>query len=320
MTLNLIQLETFRRLARETNFTRTAESLNLTQPAVTQHVRALQDHFRVKLVDLVGRRTVLTDAGLFLAERAERLLGNVEALEREMREFADVRAGELRIGATVTIGAYALPEIVARFNAAFPAMHLRVEVGNTEAMALAVKAGRVSLALVEGPLDDADLEIEPFADDELVLFAGPAHPLAARGEPVELRELARWPFVTRESGSGTRSQVERVLHDAGLEPTIALTLPSGEGIVRAVELGIGIAILSRLAIADAVRDALSDGPSVPPRGARRPYFSERRPPRTVPSTDRGKRLTRAYDSNPSSWSNSHPISSQLCTANIGHIA
>jgi len=173
VTLNLIQLETFRRLARETNFTRTAESLNLTQPAVTHHVRALQDHFRVKLVDLVGRRTVLTDAGLFLAERAERLLGNVEALEREMREFADVRAGELRIGATVTIGAYALPEIVARFNAAFPAMHLRVEVGNTEAMALAVKAGRVSLALVEGPLDDADLEIEPFADDALVLVAGP---------------------------------------------------------------------------------------------------------------------------------------------------
>lgn len=120
MTFNLVQLETFRRLAQEANFTRTAELLNLTQPAVTQHVRALQDHFRVKLVDLVGRRTVLTDAGRFLAARAELLLGNVAALEREMREFADVRAGELRIGATLTIGTYQLPEVVARFHATFP--------------------------------------------------------------------------------------------------------------------------------------------------------------------------------------------------------
>ncbi len=143
MRLNLTQLETFRKLAVEENFTRTAELLNLTQPAVTQHVRALQEHFHVKLVDLVGRKTVLTDAGRFLAARAELLLGNVAALEREMHEFADVRAGELRIGATLTIGTYVLPELVARFRTTHPSIVLRVEIENTRAMALAVKAGRV---------------------------------------------------------------------------------------------------------------------------------------------------------------------------------
>ncbi|GAC1524046.1 MAG: selenium metabolism-associated LysR family transcriptional regulator [Vulcanimicrobiaceae bacterium] len=254
MAFNLIQLETFRRLAAEENFTRTAEQLNLTQPAVTQHVRALQEHFRVKLVDLVGRRTVLTDAGRFLAARAELLLGNVEALEREMREFADVRAGELRIGATVTIGTYALPDLVARFRATSPGVRLRVEVENTQAMALAVKAGRVSLALVEGPLVDDDLEIEAYADDELVLVVAPGHPFARERARVAANDLIDEPFIVREEGSGTRTQVERALAAVDIEPHVALTLPTGEGIVRAVELRIGIAIVSRLVAETPVRD------------------------------------------------------------------
>ena len=253
MAFNLIQLETFRRLAQEQNYTRTADLLNLTQPAVTQHVRALQDHFRVKLVDLVGRKAVLTDAGRFLAARAEVLLGNVAALEREMREFADVRAGELRIGATLTIGTYHLPEIVARFHASFPALTLRVEVENTQAMGFAVKVGRVSLALVEGPLIDDELEIEPYADDELVLIVQPSNAFAGRTQPIGAAELADVPFVFREEGSGTRAQVERALLGAGVRPIVALTLPNGEGIVRAVELGIGVAIVSRIVVEAAVR-------------------------------------------------------------------
>ncbi|GAC1542098.1 MAG: selenium metabolism-associated LysR family transcriptional regulator [Vulcanimicrobiaceae bacterium] len=254
MPFNLIQLETFRRLAHEQNFTRTAELLNLTQPAVTQHVRALQEHFSVKLVDLVGRKTVLTDAGRFLAARAETLLGNVAALEREMREFADVRAGELRIGATLTIGTYALPELVARFHAAYPAIRARVEIANTASMALAVKDGRVSLALVEGPLVDDDLDIERFADDELVLIVAPGHDLAKMRQPIHAKQLAGVPFVLREEGSGTRLQIERTLLAAGVAPDVALTLPTGEGIVRAVELGIGVAIISRLIAHAPVRD------------------------------------------------------------------
>jgi DNA-binding transcriptional LysR family regulator len=209
-------------LAQEQNFTRTAELLNLTQPAVTQHVRALQEHFGLKLVDLVGRRTVLTDAGRFLAARAELLLGDVTALEREMHEFADVRAGELRIGATVTIGAYRLPDIVARFQGSFPVLRLRVEVENTGAMAFAVKAGRVSLALVEGPLADDELDIEPYEHDELVLVVPRSHVLARRKKPIRAAELANVPFVFREEGSGTRAQVERALTAAGVQPNVAL--------------------------------------------------------------------------------------------------
>ena len=254
MPFSLIQLETFRLLAREENFTRTADALHLTQPAVTQQVRALQAHFGVNLVDIVGRKTTLTDAGRFLAERAELVLGNVEALEREMREFADVSAGELRIGATLTIGSYALPEIVARFQGAYPNIHLLVRVENTEAMARAVKSGHVSLALVEGPLADEELDIAPYAEDELVLIVQNGHSLARKRRAISVRELARVPFVFREQGSGTRSQVERGLLGAGITPQVVLTLPTGEGIVRAVELGIGVAIVSRLVAEASIRD------------------------------------------------------------------
>ncbi len=253
MAFNLIQLQTFRRLALDENFSRAAEALHLTQPAVSQHVRALEAHFRVKLVDVSGRRSVLTPAGQFLAERAEALLGGVDALEREMREFADVRAGELRIGATVTIGTYALPDMVARFRASHPAVRLHVDVGNTAAMAEAVKNGQVSLALIEGPLADDDLTIEAYAHDELILIANRSHPLAARRRPVDMTALAREPFVFREEGSGTRALAEQALADAGITPVVSLTLASGEAIVRAVELGIGIAIVSRLVADEPVR-------------------------------------------------------------------
>jgi DNA-binding transcriptional LysR family regulator len=245
LSFTLNQLETFRLLAEEENFTRTAERLHLTQPAVTQHVRALEAHFGVKLVDLVGRKTVLTDAGRFLAARANVLLGNVDALEREMREFADVRAGELRIGATVTIGAYALPDLIARFRSSAPDVRLRIEVENTEAIAAALKIGRISLALVEGPLADPDLIVEAYADDKLTLIVAPTHPFATR-KRIKALELADQPFVFREDGSGTRLQIERALAGVGVEPNVVLTLPTGEGIVRAVELGIGVAIVSTL--------------------------------------------------------------------------
>ncbi len=254
MTFNLIQLQTFHRLAGEGSYTRTAELLHVTQPAVTQHVRALQEHFSVQLVDLVGRRTVLTEAGRFLAARAELLLGNVAALEREMREFADVRAGELRIGATVSIGTYTLPALVAQFRVQHAAIKLRVEVANTREIALAVKAGRISLALVEGPLADDDLDIRAYADDELILIAAPGHRFVGRRRAVKARELEAIPFVSREEGSGTRTQVQAALSALNVVPDIVLTLPTGEGIVRAVELGVGVAIVSKLVAAAPLRD------------------------------------------------------------------
>jgi DNA-binding transcriptional LysR family regulator len=250
--VSLVPLATFRRLAFEGNYTRTAEALNLTQPAVTQHVRALEAHFGVKLVDIVGRRAVLTDAGQFLAARSEAVLGAVSALERDMLEYADIRTGTLRLGATLTIGTYDLPALAAAFRALHPGITLDVAIENTARIVELVRQGELALALVEGAVEpDEELAVTPYTEDELVVIVRPGHPAAGRGS-VKAETFRDEPFVAREDGSGTRVAFERAFRRSGIEPHVALALPSGEGIVRAVEAGIGAAMLSTRVAADAL--------------------------------------------------------------------
>ena len=252
MPLTLTQLHTFSRLAAIGNFTRTAEELALSQPAVTQQVRALADHFGTPLFDMVGRRPVLTDAGAFLAQRALDVLTGVEALEREMREFTDAQFGTLDIGVTVTIGNYAVLPIVAAFRSAHPAATLRLTVANTVAIEEAILARRFGVALVEGPVRDPRILVEPYATDELTLIV-PVHGHRLSGrETVDPAELDGEAFVAREEGSGTRTVAEDALRLAGVTPNVVLALPSGEGVARAVEAGIGVAIMPLIVIERAV--------------------------------------------------------------------
>jgi DNA-binding transcriptional LysR family regulator len=250
--LQFVHLATFRELVANGNFTRTAEALHLTQPAVTQHVRALEQHFGVKLVDIVGRRMQLTEAGAFFAEHAARVLDVAAALERDMREFADVESGELRLGATVTIGSYGLAPIVARFHAQFPHVTLNVSVENTRRIAEDVRRGALSLALVEGELDDPALDVVPYQRDVLALVVPRAHRLARLRRPIAPGDLRNERFVAREAGSGTRALFERAMRAAGIVPNVVLALPTGEGIAQAVEAGVGIAVISSLVTRAAV--------------------------------------------------------------------
>jgi DNA-binding transcriptional LysR family regulator len=253
MGVTLVQLETFARIAALGNYTRVADDLHLTQPGVTQQVRALERHFGVKLVDVVGRRPLLTDGGHFLAARIHDVLATMIALEREMGEFAAARIGELHIGATLTIGDYVLPALLAAFTERNPGVRVRVEVANTRAMAERIRRGDLSLILVEGPLIDESLAIEPFQHDELCLVTPANHRFAAHGH-ILAAELAAEPFIWREQGSGTRAFAEAALAAAGVRPRSVVELPSGEGVARAVEAGLGVAILSRLVVERAVAD------------------------------------------------------------------
>ena len=252
MPLTLTQLHTFARLAEIGSFTRTAEELALSQPAVTQQVRALADHFGTPLFDMVGRRPVLTDAGTFLAQRAVDLLAAADALEREMREFAGARFGTLDIGVTVTIGNYTVLPTVAAFRQAHPAATIRLHVANTTAIVEAIHARRFAVALVEGPVRDPEILVEPYATDELTLIVPPhGHRLSGRTS-IDPSELVGEAFAAREEGSGTRTVAEDALRAAGVTPNVVLTLPSGEGVARAVEAGVGVAILPLIVVERAV--------------------------------------------------------------------
>lgn len=254
MAITLTQLHTFWRLSELGNFTRTAEELHLTQPAVALQVRALQEHFAVPLVDIVKRRPVLTDAGRFLAHRARAVLDDVGTLEREMQEFTAARTGRLLLGATLTIGNYMLAPLLAAFKAEHPNANVNVHIANAVRLATYLKSGRVAVALAVGQIEDPAFNVTPFAEDRLVLVV-PAngHRLSKR-RSIRAADLEGEVFVAREAGSATRIIAERELAAHGVHVTTQLVVPSLEGVSRAVEAGLGIAFLSLLVVDRAVEE------------------------------------------------------------------
>jgi DNA-binding transcriptional LysR family regulator len=246
--LTLGQLTIFRHVAETGSYSRAADALGVTQPAVSQQMRALEAHFAVRLVEIVRGRVRLTDGGRFLAARSDELLAGVAALERDMREFSGAAAGTLSVGATVTIGTHGLAPILLRFGRSHPGVDVRVTIANTDTIVAAVRAGTLGLALVEGLAAGDDLETIPYQDDELVLVVSAADRRFARRRALRAAALDGERFIMREPGSGTRALVDDALRRAGVTPARVLELPSGEAIARAVESGLGIAIVSRMVV------------------------------------------------------------------------
>lgn len=252
MPFTLTQLHTFRLLADLRSYSRVAKELGLTQPAITRQIHELERIFDLRLVEIVRRQVRVTEAGRFLAERAEVLLGDAAALRRDMHEFAQGAKGLLEVGATVTIGTYALPGLLARFRKLHPAITLHIEVGTKDAIQERLRTARLGLALIEGDVDGADVDATPYQRDDLVLVV-PArgHRFSAR-RSVEPAELADETLILREAGSGTRAFAERMLRVAGVKAQSVIGLGSAEAAIVAIGEGLGIAILSSLAASRAV--------------------------------------------------------------------
>ncbi|HEY0971945.1 MAG TPA: LysR family transcriptional regulator [Gemmatimonadales bacterium] len=249
MAINLHHLRIFWRVAELGGFSRAAEALRLSQPAVSKSVRELERQLQTPLFDRTGNRPRLTDAGERLLTRARELFAVERLAEEELRTLRGLEGGVLRIAASTTIVTYLLPSCLARFHAAHPGVALRVWSANTRDVARALAQRRVEIALVEGPVDDARLEVVPWRRDELVVIAHPQHPLVGRRR-VTWRDLADERFIVRERGSGTRQVAEEALARRGVEPRVALQLASTEAIKQAVAAGLGLAIVSGAAIAD----------------------------------------------------------------------
>jgi DNA-binding transcriptional LysR family regulator len=244
----LAQLTAFRHLCKSGSYSRAAEALCVTQPAVSQSMAALQAHFEIKLIDVIKGRVRLTEAGRFLAERSEQILLSASALERDMREFSATKVGVVHLGATVTIGTHGLAPLLSIFNATHPTIDVRITIDNTDAIVGMVRSGEVGLALVEGPAAGEDLEIIPYQPDELVLIVPAMGHRLSRKRRISANDLVSERFIFRERGSGTRRLVEEALARAGIAPHIVLELPSGEAISRAVETNLGISIVSRMVV------------------------------------------------------------------------
>jgi DNA-binding transcriptional LysR family regulator len=243
------RLRVFRAVAHHLNFRIAAEELLLTQSAVTQQIKTLESELDVPLFDRAGGRVSLTPAGAALLPFATRLAALAEEAREAVAATTGDHLGRLALGASQTIGQYLLPKLIASFLQENPRVEISVMGGNTQTILEALVDHRVQLCLIEGPAMRRDVRVEPFMEDHMVCVVPAGHEWA--DEEVEVKELQQAKLVTRELGSGSRRIVEQALEQAGLEIKklrLVMTFDSTEGLLSAVEAGLGIAFVSRWAV------------------------------------------------------------------------
>jgi DNA-binding transcriptional LysR family regulator len=247
MNVTLHQLRIFVTVAESPSVSRAAETLLLSQPAVSMHIKALERNLGLRLFDHVGRRMYLTDAGRDLHARATRVLGLMEETAQAMADLREGRRGRLRVVATTTVGIYVVPRLLGLYHERHPEVEVSLEVANWERTCERLFAGEADVA-VAGPHPEPDLQMQPFMEDELVVIASPRYRLAHMGR-LSLSDLATEPMVVREQGSGTRAAVEQVFAEHGLGYHRAMELSRNGAIKQVVMAGLGIAVISRGALA-----------------------------------------------------------------------
>ncbi|GIT20769.1 MAG: LysR family transcriptional regulator [Gammaproteobacteria bacterium] len=250
MHFTLKQLKVFLAVASHENVSMAAEELAMSQSAASTALKELEQRFDVVLFDRVGKRLQLNEQGALLRPQAAALLSQAEQIESSLIRHSDV--GELKVGATLTIGNYVAIGIMAAFIQDHPSAQVELDVENTQAIASKVRNFELDIGLIEGELQEPDLDVQYWRDDTLSVFCSPQHPLAKKKELSDV-DLKQADWIIREKGSGTRQAFDRAMSGMLSEIILRLELQHTEGIKRAVEAGLGIGCLSELTLQDAFK-------------------------------------------------------------------
>lgn len=250
MRITLKQLDVFTAIAREGSVTRAAQWLNLTQSATSMALSDLETMLGEKLFDRIGRRLQLNELGIRLLPLAQETVARAQEIE-DIARGDQPGSGRLRIGASLSIGNYLMPQIIADYMATYAEAEISLDVGNTRHVIEAVKQFTCDIGFIEGFCHEPDIEVMPWIEDELVIFAGPSHALAQQAQ-VSPDDLAQAHWILREAGSGTREVFDNAV--AGKLPSLKVRLELGhtEAIRRAVEAGIGLGCASRLTLQESL--------------------------------------------------------------------
>jgi DNA-binding transcriptional LysR family regulator len=246
--VTLRQLRTFKTVADLNSFSLAANRLKLSQPSVSYQVKELEEALGLPLLDRLGKRIQLTEGGTLLYGYARRMLDVLDEASIAIEEMRGIQRGNLRVGASTTVGIYILPAALGAFKKLHPGLVISLEIGTRARVQEQVLRNELDLAVVGPALKDPDLAIVPFMSDELVVIAPAGHPLAAH-RALTLKDLTGEPFVMREAASGSRWSLEKAARKAGAKLTVAMELGSNGAIKHAVESGLGLAVISRYACA-----------------------------------------------------------------------
>lgn len=240
------RIQVFYTVAKQLSFTKAAELLFMTQPAVTFQVKQLEEHFNTRLFERTHGKITLTPAGDVALEYAERLLNMTAEMETRLGEMTGQISGRLMIGASTTIAEYMLPRVLGEFKAKYPQVQANLTVANSETIVNKVADHTLDIGLIEAKSHHPVLVTSMCCNDELVAICAPTHAIA-KLTSITPAQLAEQPYVSRELGSGTRDVIDQYFRDAGLAPedlNIIMEMGSREAIKGAVEAGLGIAIVS----------------------------------------------------------------------------
>jgi len=244
--LTLRQLKVFESVARHLNYTRAAEELHLTQPAVSMQIKQLEEHLAVPLFEQLGKRIHLTEAGQEVLGYARAINQQLDELESVLNRMKGLGGGRLKISVASTAN-YFVPTLLGSFSRRYPEVTVSLDVTNRETLLSQLAENNVDLVIMGRPPADADVDAESFMDNPLVVVAPPDHPLAGK-KKIPLKRLQEETFLVREPGSGTRVAMERFFNERGMKLKTGMEVGSNEAIKQAVQAGLGLGLLSRVTI------------------------------------------------------------------------
>lgn len=245
------RLQVFYTVARQLSFTKAAEQLYMTQPAVTFQVKQLEEHFNARLFERSHGRIALTPAGQLVMAYAEKILGLSDEMETRVGELSGAVSGPLLLGASTTIAEFILPRVLGEFKARHPQVQAHMTVANSETIENRVADRSLDIGLIESPPHLPTLHAEACCDDELVMICASSHAFA-QYKSVTPQQVLTEPFISREQGSGTREFADHYFRECGIAPeeiNIVMELGSPEAIKGVVQTGLGVSIMSRTTVA-----------------------------------------------------------------------
>lgn len=244
------RLQVFHAVAKQLSFTKAADLLFMTQPAVTFQIKQLEEHFDTRLFDRCHGRISLTPAGELALDYAERILNLSAEMDVRLAELTRSIGGPLLVGGSTTIAEFLLPRILGEFKSAYPSVQPRLIVGNSETIESRVSEHTLDIGIIESFSHQQNLQCESCCADELQVICSPSSPLAKASE-LTAAELVAHPYVSRESGSGTREFTDHYFEEQGVPAQslkLAMELGSPEALKGVVETGLGFAIVSRASV------------------------------------------------------------------------
>jgi len=249
------RLQVFYTVAKQLSFTKAAEQLFMTQPAVTFQVKQLEETFNARLFERSHGKIALTPAGKLVMDYAGKILGLSEEMEKRVAELSGAMGGPLLLGASTTIAEFILPQILGEFKAQYPQVRAHLTVANSETIVNRVADHSLDLGLIESPTNLPTVHIEVVCEDELVLICAPGHKFA-KSKSATPQQIVGEPYVSREVGSGTRDFSDNYLRECKVAPedlNIVMELGSPVAIKGVVETGLGVSIVSRAMVAKEIK-------------------------------------------------------------------